>query len=69
MFSQFKSLLGFKEPSTAEISPEATPPPPQFPHKERVTEFAAEIGQLDVKKYFYGSYNKGVSNFLMETNA
>ena len=44
LFSQFKCMLGFKEPSTAEISPEATPPPPQFPHKERVTEFAAEIG-------------------------
>ena len=36
-------MLGFKEPSTAEASPE-TSPPPQLPPKERVTEFAAEIG-------------------------
>lgn len=45
IFSQFKSLLGIKEPSTAEVSPEGTPPP-QIPLKERVTEFAAEIGTL-----------------------
>lgn len=37
-------MLGFKEPSTAEMSPEPTPPPPQVLPKERVTEFAAEIG-------------------------
>ena len=43
LFCQFKVLLGFKEPSTAELSPEPSPPP-QIPHKERVTEFAAEIG-------------------------
>ena len=43
----FKSLLGFKKPSTADLSPENTPPPPQFPTKDRVAEFAAEIG-----KYF-----------------
>lgn len=36
-------MLGFKEPSTAEMSPEPTPPPQVLP-KERVTEFAAEIG-------------------------
>ena len=47
LFCQFKSLLGFKEPSTADLSPENTPPPPQFPTKDRVAEFAAEIG-----KYF-----------------
>ena len=45
IFSQFKSLLGIKEPSTAEVSPEGTPPP-QIPLKERVTEFAAEIGTV-----------------------
>ena len=47
LFCQFKSLLGFKKPSTADLSPENTPPPPQFPTKDRVAEFAAEIG-----KYF-----------------
>ena len=40
---QFKTLLGFKEPSGADVSPD-TSPPPQFPSKDRVTEFAAEIG-------------------------
>ena len=45
LFSQYKSMLGFKEPSTAEASPE-TSPPPQLPPKERVTEFAAEIGEF-----------------------
>lgn len=44
IFCQFKVLLGFKEPSAAELSPEPTPPP-QIPPKERVTEFAAEIGK------------------------
>ena len=43
IFCQFKVMLGFKEPSTAEMSPEPTPPPQVLP-KERVTEFAAEIG-------------------------
>lgn len=44
LFGQFKTLLGFKEPSTVDLSPENTPPPPQFPNKDRTNDFAAEIG-------------------------
>ncbi|XP_019864517.1 PREDICTED: paired amphipathic helix protein Sin3a [Amphimedon queenslandica] len=50
LFCQFKVLLGFKEPSTAELSPEPSPPP-QIPHKERVTEFAAEIDFNSLKRH------------------
>ena len=46
LFCQFKNLLGFKEPSTADLFPENTPPPPQFPTKDRVAEFATKISKF-----------------------
>ena len=52
LFYQFKSFLGFKEPSTADLSSENMPPPPQFPTKDRVAEFAAKIGNY-FKKLLY----------------
>ena len=45
LFTSFKTLLGFKEPGLPEQLPTTSPIPP-FPPKERVTEFAAEIGKL-----------------------
>ena len=44
LFNSFKSLLGFKDPGLPEQLPTASPTP-LYPPKERVTEFAAEIGK------------------------
>lgn len=46
LLSKFKQILGFKEPCNIDLSQELTPPPQHIHHKERVTEFAAEIGTL-----------------------
>ena len=43
LFNSFKTLLGFKDPGLPEQLPTASPTP-LYPPKERVTEFAAEIG-------------------------
>ena len=43
LFNSFKTLLGFKDPGLPEQLPTASPTPLHAP-KERVTEFAAEIG-------------------------
>ena len=45
LFASFKTLLGFKDPGLPEQLPTTSPAPP-FPPKERVTDFAAEIGEL-----------------------
>ena len=45
--------MGFKEPCNIDLSPELTPPPQHIHHKERVTEFAAEIGRLYLSMYSY----------------
>lgn len=45
LFTSFKTLLGFKEPGLPEQLPTTSPTPP-FPPKERVTEFATEIGMI-----------------------
>ncbi len=44
LLSSFKTLLGFKEPGLPEQLPTTSPVPP-YPPKDRVTEFAAEIGE------------------------
>jgi hypothetical protein len=45
LFNSFKTLLGFKDPGLPEQLPTASPTP-LYPPKERVTEFAAEIGKM-----------------------
>ena len=49
LFNSFKTLLGFKDPGLPEQLPTASPTP-LYPPKERVTEFAAEIGKRLAKK-------------------
>ena len=44
LLSSFKTLLGFKDPGLPEQLPTTSPAPPYAP-KDRVTEFAAEIGK------------------------
>ncbi len=44
LLSSFKTLLGFKDPSLVEALPSSGGTTP-FSNKERVTEFAAEIGK------------------------
>ena len=44
LFGSFKTLLGFKDPGLPEQLPTNASLPP-YPPKERVTEFAAEIGE------------------------
>ena len=50
LFSSFKTLLGFKDPSLPEQLP-TNPSNAAFPSKERINEFAAELGKYNTHKH------------------
>lgn len=61
LFGSFKTLLGFKDPGLPEQLPTNASLPP-YPPKERVTEFAAEIGEgvCGLNKHQRGRVHTGV---------
>ena len=61
LFGSFKTLLGFKDPGLPEQLPTNASLPP-YPPKERVTEFAAEIGEgfWGLNKHHRGRVHTGV---------